>query len=88
MAISSQMKGLWPTGPYAIAAATAPVVEGLLSGTRAHIPAVTIIDRDFGVRHRAALLPVTLGNGRVFARHTPSLSPQERVDFMNALTRA
>lgn len=87
LAISNQMKGLWPTGPYAIAAATAPIVEGLLSGTRAQVPAVTIVDRDLGVRNRAALLPVTLGNGRVLAQHKPTLSQQEHVDFMNALTR-
>lgn len=87
LAISNQLKGLWPTGPYAIAAATAPVVEGLLSGTRAQVPAMVIVDREFGVRNRAALLPVTLGNGGVLARHLPSFSPQERVDFMNALTR-
>ncbi|MEO6223364.1 MAG: NAD(P)-binding protein [Vicinamibacterales bacterium] len=86
-AISQQLHGLWPNGPYAIAAATAPVVEGLLSGTRAHIPAVVIVDRELGVRTRAALLPVTLGNGRVLARHMPSLSQQEHVEFMNALTR-
>ena len=85
--ISQQIKGLWPTGPYAIAAATAPVVEGLLSGTRAQIPAVTIVDQEFGVRSGAALLPVSLGNGRVLAHHSPSFSPQERVEFMNALTR-
>jgi len=87
LAISNQVKSLWPTGPYAIAAATAPVVEGLLSGTRAHVPAVTIVDVEWGVRNRAALLPVTLGDGRVQARHTPSLSAQERVDLMNALAR-
>jgi malate/lactate dehydrogenase len=86
-AISQQLKGLWPTGPYAIGAATAPVVEGLLTGSRAHVPAVVIVDREFGVRSRAALLPVTLGNGRVLARHKPSLSQQEHVEFMNALTR-
>ena len=85
--ISQQLKGLWPTGPYAIAAATAPVVEGLLSGTRAHVPAVALVDREFGVRSRAALLPVTLGNGRVVAKHKPSLSQQEHTEFMNALTR-
>jgi malate dehydrogenase len=88
VAISQQVKGLWPTGPYAIASATAPVVEGLLSGTRTHVPAMTIVDIEWGVRGRAALLPVTLGNGRVLARHTPSLSPQERVELMNALARA
>jgi malate/lactate dehydrogenase len=86
-AISQQLKGLWPAGPYAIAAATAPVVEGLLSGSRAYVPAVVIVDRELGVRNRAALLPVTLGNGRVLVRHKPSLSQQEHVDFMNALTR-
>jgi malate dehydrogenase len=86
-AISQQLKGLWPTGPYVIGAATAPVVEGLLTGSRAHVPAVVIVDREFGVRSRAALLPVTLGNGRVLARHKPSLSQQEHVEFMNALTR-
>lgn len=86
-AIANQMKGLWPTGPYAIASATAPVVEGLVSGTRAQVPAVALVDREFGVRTRAALLPVTLGNGRVLAKHKPSLSPQEHIEFMNALTR-
>jgi len=86
VAIAQQTKGLWPTGPYAIAAATAPVVEGLLFGSRAQIPAVTIVDQEFGVRHGAALLPVSMGNGRVLARHSPSFSPQERVDFMNALS--
>ena len=87
-AISQQLKGLWPTGPYAIAAATAPVVEGLLAGSRAHVPAVVIVDRELGARNRAALLPVTLGNGRVLVRHKPSLSQQEHGEFMNGLTRA
>ena len=86
-AISQQLKGLWPTGPYAIASATAPVIEGLLTGSRARVPAVVIVDGELGMRNRAALLPVTLGNGRVLARHKPSLSQQEHVEFMNALTR-
>ena len=86
-AISHQLKALWPTGPYAIAAATAPVVEGLLTGSRTHVPAVVIVDRELGVRNRAALLTVSLGNGRVLARHMPSLSQQEHVEFMNALGR-
>lgn len=85
-AISNQLKGLWPTGPYAIASATAPVVEGLLSGTRAHVPGVALVDREFAVRSRAALLPLTLGNGRILAKHSPSLNQQEHTEFMNALT--
>ncbi len=86
-AITEQLRRLWPTGPYAIAAATAPVVEGLLTGTRAHLVATTVVDGQWGMRHRAALLPLTLGYGRVTARHTPSLSAQERVEFENAVTR-
>lgn len=85
MAISHQLKGLWPTGPYAIAAATAPIVEGLLAGTRAHLPGVTIVDQEWGVRSRAALLPLTLGHGRVLAHHPPSFSGQERVEFLNGV---
>lgn len=87
LAISQQLRGLWPTGPYAIAAATAPVVEGLLTGTRSFVPAMTIVDSDWGVRGRAALLPLSLGHGRVLARHTPSLSARERVELVNAITR-
>jgi len=88
MAISHQLKSLWPTGPYAIAAATAPIVEGLLAGTRAHLPGVAIVGQEWGVRSRAALLPLTLGHGRVLARHTPSFSGQERVEFMNGVLRS
>lgn len=88
MAISHQLKALWPTGPYAIATSTAPVVEGLIAGTRAHLPGVTIVDREWGVRSRAALLPLTLGNGRVLAHHTPSFSGQERVEFLNSVSKS
>lgn len=86
MAISHQLKALWPTGPYAIAAATAPVVEGLIAGTRAHLPGVTIVDQEWEVRNRAALLPLTLGHGRIVARHMPSFSGQERVEFLNSVS--
>ena len=75
------------TRAHAIAAATAPVVEGLIAGTRAHLPGVTIVDREWGVRSRAALLPLTLGNGRVLARHEPSFSGQERVEFLNSVSK-
>jgi malate dehydrogenase len=87
MAISNQLKGLWPTRPYAIATATAPVVEGLLTGTRAEVPATVVVDREFDVRHGAVLLRVSLGRGRVLAHYMPALSQQERIEFMNAAGR-
>lgn len=86
-AINQQLPQLWPSHAYAIAAATAPVVEGLLSGSRADVPAMTVVDGQWGVRHRAVLLPLALGHGRVTAWHLPSLSPQERVEFENSISR-
>jgi malate dehydrogenase len=85
LAISQQLKKLWPPQPYAIATATAPVVEGLIAGTRRDTSGVTILNGEFGQRGVACLLPLTLGNGRVLSRIVPSLSPQERTDVVNSL---
>jgi malate dehydrogenase len=85
LAISQQLKKLWPPQPYAIATATAPVVEGLIAGTRRDTSGVTILNGEFGQRGVACLLPLTLGHGRVLSRIVPSLSPQERTDVVNSL---
>ncbi len=85
LAISQQLKKLWPPGPYAIATATAPVVEGLIASTRRDTPGVTMLAGEFGQRGVACLLPLTLGNGRVLSRIVPSMSPQERTDIVNSL---
>lgn len=84
-AISGQVTGLWPPGPHATAAVTAPIIEGLIAGTRRDVPAVTILNGEFGHRGVACLLPVRLGHGRVQARVVPSLSPQEHTDVLNSL---
>jgi len=85
LAISQQLRKLWPPGPYAIASATAPVVEGLIAGTRRDTPGVTVLTGEFGLRGVACLLPLTLGNGRIQSRVIPTLSPQERTDVVNSL---
>ena len=85
LAISQQLKKLWPPGPYAIATASAPVVEGLIASTRRDTPGVTVLNGEFGQRGVACLLPLTLGKGRVLSRIVPSLSPQERTDVVNSL---
>jgi malate dehydrogenase len=84
-AISQQLRKLWPAEPYAIATATAPVIEGLISGTRRDTPGVVVLTGEFGQRGVACLLPLTLGNGRVLSRIVPTLSPQERTDVVNSL---
>ncbi len=72
LAISAALRQCWPPGPYAIGAATARVVEALISGSRDLHPALTLQD---GV---AVLLPLSLGRGRVLAVVPPTLSQSER----------
>jgi malate dehydrogenase len=85
LAISQAAPKLWPPKPYAIASATAPIVEALLDGSRRRHQAMTIVDGELGVRGRAVLLPLELGRQRVLSHALPSLSPQERTELMNVI---
>lgn len=85
LAISQQLKVLGPAGPYAIASVTAPVIEGLISGTRRDTFGVTVLAGEFGQRGVACLLPLVLGQGRILSRLVPALSPQERTEVVNSL---
>jgi len=87
LAVSHALPRLWPPGPRAIASATAPIVEALRHGARRLHPALTILDGEYGVRGRAAMLPLDLARGRIRARVLPSLSDQERTAFLNGLNR-
>ena len=88
LAISQALPRLWPPGPQAIAAPTALVIEALVSGSRRPLPALTILDGEFGVRGRAGLMPVMFGNGRVLKREMPSLSPVEKNETMTVLAKS
>ena len=77
LAISDSLKRLWPPGPYAIGAATAPIAEALIDGRRRRHAALAILDGEFGARGVAAMLPLELGDGRILARVRPSLSASE-----------
>jgi malate dehydrogenase len=85
LAISQAAPKLWPPKPYAIASATAPIVEALVDGSRRRHHAMTIVDGELGVRGRAVLLPLELGRQRVLSHALPSLSPQERTELMNVM---
>jgi malate dehydrogenase len=85
--LSEQLITLWPPGPFAVASATAPVVEALIFGSRQLHSAMTVVDGDLGVRGRAILLPLALAHGRVQSHVLPSLSPQERTDLLNSVAR-
>jgi hypothetical protein len=86
-AISHSLPKLWPPRPYAIASTTAVIVEALIGGSRQRHHALTIVDGEFGARGVAVMLPLELGRGKVQSYAVPSLSPQERTEFMNAVAR-
>jgi malate dehydrogenase len=86
-AITQQLTALWPPQPYAIAAATALIVEGLVAGTRRDVPGMTVLDDELGAKGVACLLPLTLGHGRIQSRRSPSLSPQERTALISTLNQ-
>jgi malate dehydrogenase len=86
LAISDAVKRLWPPGPQAIGAATAPVVEALVAGSRRLHPALSVLEGELGLRGSAVMLPLELGHGRVLARVVPSLSPQERTDVVKSVS--
>ncbi len=56
-----------------------------MSGSRALHQAMTILSGEFGSSGVAALMPLSIGPGRVLARVMPSLSPQERTAIENSL---
>ncbi len=86
LAVSERLRKLAP-GPQAIGAATARIAEALAFSGRRRVPAMSVLDGEYSVRGRAAMLPLELGNGRILNRIQPSLSPQERVEFLNGLER-
>ncbi len=85
LAISQAAPKLWPPKPYAIASATAPIVEALIDGSRRRHHAMTVIDGELGARGAAVLLPLELGRQRVLSHALPSLSPQEQTELMNVI---
>lgn len=84
-AIGESLRRFWPPSPRAVAAPTARIVEALVFGSRQTHQAAVVIDGEFGLRGVAAMLPLVLGRGRVLSRVSPSLSPQERTEFQNAI---
>ena len=87
LAISDMLKKMWPPKPQAIGAATALIVEGLLAGSRRHLYATTVLEGEFGARGVATMVPVELGDRKIIRRIEPSLSSQEKVEFLNGLSR-
>jgi hypothetical protein len=84
--LSAQLTRLWPPGPFAIASATAPIVEALVAGSRQLHSALTVVDGALGARGRAVMLPLSIRIGGVDRFVLPSLSPQERTELLNIVS--
>jgi malate dehydrogenase len=76
---------LWPPGPYALGAATAHVVEGLLDAARRSFSVLTVLEGEFGVRNQVAAVPALLAPHGVAHIRTPLLNRREQVQLDTAL---
>ena len=85
LALSASLAKLWPPGPQAIASASAPIVEALMTGSRRLHHAVTVTDGELGARARAVMLPLELASGGIKRHVMPSLSAQERTELLNSV---
>ena len=76
---------LWPPGPFALGAAAARVVEGMLDAARHSYNILTVLEGEFGVRDRVAAVPALLGPNGVASVRTPLLNRREQVQLDTAL---
>lgn len=78
-AIRRRLPALWPPGPFALASAAGRIVEAIVSGSRKEWPCFVALEGEFGVRGRAAAMPVRLGPRGVRRVVAPVLTTKERV---------
>jgi malate dehydrogenase len=76
---------LWPPGPYALGAAAAQVVEGMLDAARRSFSVLTVLEGEFGVRNQVAAVPALLAPHGVAQIRTPLLNTREQVQLDTAL---
>jgi malate dehydrogenase len=83
--IQARLAPLWPPGPYALGLAAARVAEAIVSSARNAQAVLTILDGEFGSRHRAGVLPAILSASGIVSTRVPVLNTRERVQVENAL---
>ena len=84
--LSARIPGLWPPGPYALAAAASRVAEALIRGSRRRFSCFVAIEAG-PLRAAVAAMPVELGRGGVRRVLEPTLSGLERTALGNALEK-
>ena len=84
--LSARIPGLWPPGPYALAAAAARVTEALAHGTRRRFSCFVATEAG-PVRAAVGSMPVELGPQGIERVLEPALAANERTALENALER-
>jgi malate dehydrogenase len=83
--IDARLARLWPPGPQALGLAAARVAEALVTSARRAMSVLTVLDGEFGVRHRAGVLPCRLSPAGIASVRLPELNTRERVQLETAL---
>jgi malate dehydrogenase len=83
--LAARVDALWPTGPYALAAAATAVVEGMAERSRRLRSVFVAPDASSGTHTRTGALPVRLGPTGIVDVVLPSLSAVEQVALDNAM---
>jgi len=83
--LESRVAALWPTGPYALAAAAAGVVEAIAGRSRRLVSCFVAPDLSAGAHTRTGAMPVRLGRAGIVEVVLPSLSAVEQVALDNAM---
>lgn len=83
--IEARAPKLWPPGAYTLGAAAARVAHAVLTSSRRTFPVLTMLDGEFGVRHRVGAVPALLSARGIVHTRVPPLSTRERVQVEIAL---
>jgi malate dehydrogenase len=84
--LTARIPGLWPPGPYALAAAAARAAEAIVNGSRRRYSCFVVMDAG-PVRAAVCSMPVQLGRPGVVQIVEPALTRQERTMMENAVER-
>ena len=85
--VDARVTRLWPPGPHTLGLAAARVAEALVTSARRAMSVLTVLDGEFGVRHRAGVLPCLLSPSGIASVRLPELNTRERVQLETALGR-
>jgi len=83
--LNDRVTALWPTGPYALAAAATTIVEAMAGRSRRIASCFVAPDLSAGARTRTGAMPVRLGPAGIVEVVLPSLSAVEQVALDNAM---